>query len=125
MPMEIEIDNPLSEWPELNANCSRCPGCFTNQYGRVRACIPPDAPRPGNGPLRPPLLAERPAAPDPYEATKEAIRAAYIAGQTLTEISRDLTARGIPTRHAKSWCPATVRSIVLQMPRSERIKRDA
>ena len=66
-----------------------------------------------------------PLAPDPYEATKEAIRVAYIAGQTLTEISRDLNARGIPTRHAKSWCPATVRRVILQIPRSERVKRDA
>ncbi len=118
--MILEIEDPQG-W----VNCPRCPGCFTNQYGRVRACIPPDTPaRLGNGPLRPPL-AERPVAPDPYEATKEAIRVAYIAGQTLTEISRDLTARGIPTRHAKSWCPATVRGIILRMPRSERVKRDA
>jgi hypothetical protein len=123
MPMEIEIDNPLSEWPELNANCARCTGCFSGQYGRVRACIPPDAPRPGPRALRPPL-AERPAAPDPYEATKEAICAAYIAGKNLSEISRDLTARGIPTRHAKSWCPATVRGIILRIPRSLRKERD-
>ena len=124
MPMEIEIDNPLSEWPELNANCSRCPGCFTNQYGRVRACIPPDAPRPGNGPLRPPL-AERPAAPDPYEITKQEICNAYIAGKNLVVIAYDLNSRGVPTRHAKTWHASTVRKIILQIPRALRKERDA
>ena len=110
--------------PQVWVNCSRCTaGCFSGQFGRVRACIPPDAPLPGPRALRPPL-AERPAAPDPYELTKEAIRAAYIAGKNLSEISRDLTARGVPTRHGKNWCPATVRGIIVRLPRSERVKRN-
>lgn len=121
----LNTDDPLSEWPEVNANCARCPGCFTNQYGRVRACVVPEDPGHRNGAVLRPPMGVALLAPNPYEATKEAIRAAYIAGQTLTEISRDLTARGIPTRHAKSWCPATIRGIILRMPRSERVKRDA
>ena len=129
MPMEIETDNPL----DVNAHCLECPGtgwllgdskCF-KQNGRPRACFIPEDRGHKNGPIIRPPMGVAPLAPDPYEATKSEIRAAYIAGKTLTEISRDLTARGIPTRHAKSWCPATVRGIILRMPRAERVKRDA
>lgn len=118
--MTLETDDSLSEW----VNCPRCPGCFTNQYGRVRACIPPDTPaRLGPGPLHPPM-GVAPLAPDLYEATKTEIRLAYIAGQTLTEISRDLNSRGVPTRQGKFWHPSGIRKVVLAMPRAERMKRD-
>jgi len=117
---EVETDDLLPVW----ANCPKCPGCFTGQYKRVRACIPPDAPRPGPRALRPPM-GVAPLTPDPYEATKEAICAAYIAGENLLQISNDLNAHGVPTKHAKTWHASTVRKIILQISRALRKERDA
>jgi hypothetical protein len=122
--MAVSMKNPEEiEDPQVWVNCARCTGCFSGQYGRVRPCVPTDAPRPGNGPLHPPL-AERPVAPDPYEAVKQEICAAYLAGKNLVAIAYDLNSRGVPTRHAKTWHASTVLKIILQMPRALRMKRD-
>jgi len=117
--MSIETDDLLELW----VNCPRCPGCFTGQYKRVRACIPPDAPRPGPRALRPPM-GVAPLAPDPYELTKAEICAAYIAGENLVAIAHDLNSRGVPTKHDRTWHASTVRKIILQIPRALRKERD-
>jgi len=75
-------------------------------------------------PLRPPLAPRSVAAPipDPFEAVKEEIRLAYSQGQTLTAIANDLNSRGILPKRAPKWYAAIVLKVVLQIPRSERIK---
>jgi hypothetical protein len=122
-----EIEDPV------NAHCALCPGtgfwlgdlkCF-KENRRPRACFVPEDPGHTNGAVLRPPMGVAPLAPDPYELTTEAIRAAYIEGKSLSEISKDLNARGVPTKHRKTWCPATVRGIILRLPRAFRKERDA
>jgi hypothetical protein len=124
-------ETDLNDAP-VNQFCNQCPGtgwllrglkCF-REDGRARACFVPEDRGHKNGPIIRPPIGVAPLAPDLYEITKQEICTAYVAGQTLSQISKDLNARGVPTKHRKTWCPATVRGIILRLPRSERVKRD-
>jgi hypothetical protein len=84
----------------------------------IRPLPLPRAPYPNGVPVRPFLAQRPPQAPAPdteaFEAVKAAIRLAYSQGKTLTEIARDLNARGVLPRRSDHWYPAIVRSVVLQ-----------
>jgi hypothetical protein len=83
----------------------------------VRAIPVPDARYPNGVPLRPSLAVAAPA-PDPFEAVKEEIRAAFGQGQTLTAIANDLNQRGVLPKHASRWYPAIVRGITGPRPQA-------
>jgi hypothetical protein len=136
---EVETDDCLPQ----RVNCSRCLGCFTGQYKRVRACIPLDAPRPGNSPLRPPL-AERPvgSAPAPLARVKvlepvpvvpldiadapAQVRAWWAVGVSPRVIAARLNSWKVPPTRGSKWFRSSVWELLLDAPReSAQVKRDA
>ena len=112
---EVETDDSLSE----RVNCSRCPGCFTGQYGRVPACIPSDAPRPGPRVLRPPLAAAR--APQVLIAVP--LAPVLITPEPALPASFDIFDKVAVARQIRAWYSAhhTPRIIAVWLNRLGRI----